>query len=145
MTRKIDKNFLTQKQITKMKSIKQQVEVSFNAVEIGDVVKLLPIMDAISSALDKQEALQLQVGNNPYVEFSAESLVSVYNTLKKLGFCNSLDKDPEIISRLGENKQTSGLVRWVGINPTQVVLTQNLMVYRITVDKDDKRRIFQSG
>lgn len=31
-----------------MKSIRQQVEVSFNAVEIGDVVKLLPIMDAIS-------------------------------------------------------------------------------------------------
>lgn len=88
MTRKIDKNFLTQKQIKKMKSIRQQVEVSFNAVEIGDVVKLLPIMDAISSALDKQEALQLQVGNNPYVELSAESLVSVYNTLKKLGFCN---------------------------------------------------------
>lgn len=104
MTRKIDKNFLTQKQIKKMKSIRQQVEVPFNAVEIGDVVKLLPIMDAISFALDKQEALQLQVGNNPYVEFSAESLVSVYNTLKKLGFCNSLDKDPEIIARLGKRE-----------------------------------------
>lgn len=87
-----------------MKSIRQQVEVSFNAVEIGDVVKLLPIMDAISSALDKQKALQIQVGNDPYVEFSAESLVGVYNTLKKLGFCNSLDKDPEIIARLGEYK-----------------------------------------
>ena len=101
MTRKIDRKLLTQKQITKMKSIRQQVEVSFNAVEIGDVVKLLPIMDAISSALDKQEALQIQVGNDPYVEVSTESLVGVYNTLKKLGFCNSLDKDPEIIARLG--------------------------------------------
>lgn len=101
MTRKIDRKLLTQKQITKMKSIRQQVEVSFNAVEIGDVVKLLPIMDAISSALDEQEALQLRVGNNPHVEFSAESLVSVYNTLRKLGFCNSLAKDPEIIARLG--------------------------------------------
>lgn len=87
-----------------MKSIRQQVEVSFNAVEIGDVVKLLPIMDAISSALDKQKALQIQVGNDSYVEFSAESLVGVYNTLKKLGFCNSLDKDSEIIARLGEHK-----------------------------------------
>lgn len=87
-----------------MKSIRRQVEVSFNAVEIGDVVKLLPIMDAISSALDKQKELQLQVGNSPYVEFSAESLVSVYNILKKLGFCNSLDKDPGIIVRLGERE-----------------------------------------
>lgn len=52
MTRKIDKNFLTQKQIKKMKTIKQQVEVSFHAVEIGDAVKLLPIMDAMSAALD---------------------------------------------------------------------------------------------
>lgn len=104
MTRKIDKNFLTQKQIKKMKTIKQQVEVSFHAVEIGDAVKLLPIMDAMSAALDRQEAFQIQVGNSPCVEFSAESLVSVYNTFKKLGFCNSLDKDPEIISRLGENK-----------------------------------------
>lgn len=104
MTRKIDRKLLTQKQITKMKNIKQQVEVSFNAVEISDVVKLLPIMDAISSALDKQKALQLQVGNNPYAEFSAESLVSVYNTLRKLGFCNSLAKDPEIIARLGKRE-----------------------------------------
>lgn len=104
MTRKIDRKLLTQKQIKKMKSIRQQVEVPFNAVEIGDVVKLLPIMDAISSALDKQEVLQLRVGNNSYVEFSAESLISVYNTLKKLGFCNSLAKDPEIISRLGERE-----------------------------------------
>ena len=111
MTRKIDKNFLTQKQIKKMKTIRQQVDIAFNAIEISDAVKLLPIMDAMSAALDRQEAFQIQVGNSPYVEFSAESLVSVYSTLKKFGFCNSLDKDPEIISRLGENKQTLGLVR----------------------------------
>ena len=104
MTRKIDRKLLTQNRLAKMKSIRQQVEVSFNAVEIGDVVKLLPIMDAISSALDKQEALQIQVGNDPYVEVSTESLVGVYNTLKKLGFCNSLDKDPEIIARLGKRE-----------------------------------------
>lgn len=104
MIRKIDKNFLTQKQIKKMKTIRQQVDVAFNAVEITDVVKLLPIMDAISAALNRQEALQIKVGNTPYVEFSAESLVSVYNTLKKLGFCNSLAEDPEIIPRLSQEE-----------------------------------------
>lgn len=87
-----------------MKSIRQQVEVSFHAVEVSDVVKLLSIMDAISFALDEGKELQLKVGDNAFARFSEEGLVSVYNTLKKLGFCNSLDKDPEIIARLGEHK-----------------------------------------
>ena len=30
-----------------MKSIRQSVEAQFNAVEISDVIKLLPIMDAV--------------------------------------------------------------------------------------------------
>lgn len=87
-----------------MKSIKQQVEVSFNAVEIADVVKLITIMDAMSAALDKQERITIKVGDTPYVTIPPENLIAMYDVLRKLGFYNSVAKDPEIIARLGERE-----------------------------------------
>lgn len=83
-----------------MKAIKQQVDVEFKAVEIADVVKLITIMDAMSAALDKQERITIKVGDTPYVTIPPENLVAMYDVLRKLGFCNSLAKDPEIISRI---------------------------------------------
>lgn len=82
-----------------MKSIKQSVEVQFRAVEIGDVVKLLPIMDAISLSLDKEKELELTIGDESWVTFSIEYLKEAYATLKNLGFCNSKVEDPKIISQ----------------------------------------------
>ena len=75
MTRKIDRKLLTQNRLAKMKSIRQQVEVSFHAVEVSDVVKLLSIMDATSFALDEGKELQLKVGDNAFARFSEESRI----------------------------------------------------------------------
>ena len=38
-----------------MKSIKQSVEAQYNAVEISDVIKLQPTMDAVCASLDNNK------------------------------------------------------------------------------------------
>lgn len=83
-----------------MKNIKQSVEVQFNAVEISDVIKLLPIMDAISRSLDEQRELEVRIGDDEFMVISIESLKTMYMTLRDLGFCNSLSRDPKIIPQL---------------------------------------------
>ena len=76
-----------------MKSIRQSVEAQFNAVEINDVIKLLPIMDAVCASLDKNKELEFRINNQMFVTVSIEHLKEIYTILRNLGFCNSLGKD----------------------------------------------------
>ena len=76
-----------------MKSIRQSVEAQFNAVEISDVIKLLPIMDAVCASLDKNKELEFRINDETFMIFSIEHLKEIYTTLRNLGFCNSLGKD----------------------------------------------------
>ena len=76
-----------------MKSIRQSVEAQFNAVEISDVIKLLPIMDAVCASLDKNKELEFRINDETFIIFSIEHLKEIYTTLRNLGFCNSLGKD----------------------------------------------------
>ena len=76
-----------------MKSIRQSVEAQFNAVEISDVIKLLPIMDAVCASLDKSKELEFRINDQLFVTVSIEHLKEVYSILRNLGFCNSLGKD----------------------------------------------------
>ena len=76
-----------------MKSIRQSVEAQFNAVEINDVIKLLPIMDAVCASLDKNKELEFRINGETFIIFSIEHLKEIYTTLRNLGFCNSLGKD----------------------------------------------------
>ena len=76
-----------------MKSIRQSVEAQFNAVEISDVIKLLPIMDAVCTSLDKNKELEFRINDQMFVTVSIEHLKEIYTILRNLGFCNSLGKD----------------------------------------------------
>ena len=76
-----------------MKSIRQSVETQFNAIEINDVIKLLPIMDAVCASLDKNKELEFRINDETFIIFSIEHLKEIYTTLRNLGFCNSLGKD----------------------------------------------------
>ena len=76
-----------------MKSIRQSVEAQFNAVEISDAIKLLPIMDAICASLDKNKGLEFRINDETFIIFSIEHLKEIYTILRNLGFCNSLGKD----------------------------------------------------
>ena len=76
-----------------MKSIRQSVEAQFNAIEISDVIKLLPIMDAVYASLDKNKELEFRINDQMFVTVSIEHLKEIYTTLRNLGFCNSLGKD----------------------------------------------------
>ena len=76
-----------------MKSIRQSVEAQFNAVEISDVIKLLPIMDAVCASLDKNKGLEFRINDETFIIFSIEHLKEIYSVLRNLGFCNSLGKD----------------------------------------------------
>ena len=76
-----------------MKSIRQSVEAQFNAVEISDVIKLLPIMDTICASLDKNKELEFRINDQMFVTVSIEHLKEIYTILRNLGFCNSLGKD----------------------------------------------------
>ena len=76
-----------------MKSIRQSVETQFNVIEISDVIKLLPIMDAVCASLDKNKELEFRINDETFMIFSIEHLKEIYTTLRNLGFCNSLGKD----------------------------------------------------
>ena len=76
-----------------MISIRQSVEIQFNAIEISDVIKLLPIMDAVCASLDKNKELELRINDQMFVTVSIEHLKEIYTTLRNLGFCNSLGKN----------------------------------------------------
>ena len=76
-----------------MKSIRQSVEAQFNTVEISDVIKLLPIMDAVCASLDKNKELEFRINDQTFMIASIEHLKEIYTTLRNLGFCNSLGKD----------------------------------------------------
>ena len=76
-----------------MKSIRQSVEAQFNVVEINDVIKLLPIMDAVCASLDKNKELKFRSNEQRFVTGSIEHLKEIYTILRNLGFCNSLGKD----------------------------------------------------
>ena len=76
-----------------MKSIRQSVEAQFNAVEISDVIKLLPIMDAVYASLDKNKELEFRINDQTFVIVPIEHLKEIYSILRNLGFCNSLGKD----------------------------------------------------
>ena len=76
-----------------MKNIRQLVETQFNAVEISDVIKLLPIMDAVCASLDKNKELEFRINDETFMIFPIEHLKEIYTTLRNLGFCNSLGKD----------------------------------------------------
>lgn len=82
-----------------MKSIKQTVETSFTCIEIQDAIAVVPVMDALTMALEAQESVQ--IGG---IEISAEAALNIYKTLRNVGFCNSIGRDPEIVTRLGEYK-----------------------------------------
>ena len=76
-----------------MKSIRQSVEAQFNAVEISDAIKLLPIMDAVCASLDKNKELEFRINDETFMIFPIEHLKQIYTILRNLGFCNSLGKD----------------------------------------------------
>ena len=76
-----------------MKSIRQSVEAQFNAVEISDAIKLLPIMAAVCTSLDKNKELEFRINDETFMIFPIEHLKEIYTTLRNLGFCNSLGKD----------------------------------------------------
>ena len=76
-----------------MKSIRQSVETQFNAVEINDIIKLLPIMDAICASLDKNKGLEFRINDQTFMITPIEHLKEIYSILRNLGFCNSLGKD----------------------------------------------------
>ena len=76
-----------------MKSIRQSVEAQFNAVEISDAIKLLPIMDAVCTSLDKNKGLEFRINDETFMIASIEHLKEIYTILRNLGFCNSLGKD----------------------------------------------------
>ncbi len=76
-----------------MKSIRQSVETQFSAIEINDVIKLLPIMDAVCTSLDKNKELEFRINDETFMIFPIEHLKEVYTILRNLGFCNSLGKD----------------------------------------------------
>lgn len=76
-----------------MKSIRQSVEAQFNAVEISDAIKLLPIMDAVCASLDKNKELEFRINDQIFMTIPIEYLKEIYIILRNLGFCNSLGKD----------------------------------------------------
>ena len=76
-----------------MKSIRQSVEAQFNVVEINDVIKLLPIMDAVCASLDKNKELEFRINDQAFMIVPIEHLKEIYTVLRNLGFCNSLGKD----------------------------------------------------
>lgn len=82
-----------------MKSIKQTVETSFTCIEISDAIVIVPIMDALTVAIEEQETIK--IGN---CEVPAEFALRMYKTLRNVGFCNSMGKDPEVATRLCEDK-----------------------------------------
>ena len=86
-----------------MKSIRQSVEAQFNAVEISDAIKLLPIMDAVCASLDKNKELEFRINDQMFVTVSIEHLKEIYSILRNLSFCNSLGKDLKITSQQNNN------------------------------------------
>lgn len=85
-----------------MKKIKQSVDVDFSCISIQDAIKMVPLMDLLQDALKKQAPIRCGTQES-YGELPPELLIGAYKVLRELGFCSSIEEDPEI-TRLGKYK-----------------------------------------
>ena len=67
-----------------MKSIQQQVNVTFNAVEVQDVVDMLPIMNELARKLNSVTSNSEETPGEVYKWFRQ------YRVLSKLGFVSTI-------------------------------------------------------
>lgn len=67
-----------------MKLIQQQVNVTFNAVEVQDVVDMLPIMDELARKLNSVTSNSKETPGEVYKWFKQ------YRVLSKLGFVSTI-------------------------------------------------------
>lgn len=87
-----------------MKTIQQQIQINFSAIEVKDAVKLTIIMDALKGQLEKWE--QYNAYNNlseeerrnaeriwkpkeMTINISEDQTKSLFELLENLGFCTS--------------------------------------------------------
>lgn len=67
-----------------MKSIQQQVDVTFNAIDVQDVVDMLPIMDELARKLNSVTSHSEETAGEVYKWFRQ------YRILSKLGFISTI-------------------------------------------------------
>lgn len=92
-----------------METIKQNIKVNFNAVDIKDVIEMLPLMDELNRTIAFEQAVEIK-NNLPkeeqncykniyYDKFDLDltTKINVYNLLIKLGFVSAINLTPEDI------------------------------------------------
>lgn len=81
-----------------MRTIKQNVEVDFNAITIQDAIILVPLMDKLIDSINYSKAENNYDYNSKskkhpsrkiHRDFSLEEMESIYRVLSSLGFCSS--------------------------------------------------------
>lgn len=81
-----------------MRTIKQTVEIDFNAITIQEAVILVPLMDRLIDSINYYKAEDNYDNNRQFKkspsrkvhrDLSLEEIESVYKVLSSLGFCGS--------------------------------------------------------
>lgn len=81
-----------------MRTIKQNVEVDFNAITIQEAIILVPLMDKLIDSINYSKAENNYDSNRKdkkhpsrkiYRDLSLEDMESIYKVLSSLGFCGS--------------------------------------------------------
>lgn len=92
-----------------METIKQNREVNFNAIDVKDIINMLPLMDELKRTINYEQADKIK-NNLPkeeqkrytYIYYDAFYLdlntkINVYKLLSKLGFVSTINETPEDI------------------------------------------------
>lgn len=79
-----------------MKTIRQNVEVNFNAASIKDVMLVSPVMNFLFGAVSKlqecdSDKVRISFPKGEMCVLHAEELKGAYDTLKKFGFMSQED------------------------------------------------------
>lgn len=97
-----------------MKTIKQNVEVNFNAIDVKDALEMLPLMNELKRTIAFEQATKIKDDlpkeeqkcyKNIYYDklyLDLITKINVYNLLTKLGFVSTITLTPEDI--LNEHK-----------------------------------------
>lgn len=89
-----------------MKTVKQQAEVLFKALDFADKVVMLPLMDKLSHAISSTGDLELRTDNARDVLIERQHVEKIFKVLSDLGCRTSLGESYEdIIKSFNSQKE----------------------------------------
>ena len=75
-----------------MKSLRENIPVAFNCIEIKDAIAVVPLMNSLIEAISNQQEFHMNsAALSPY------ETLNLYVVLRKLGFCSTITEEPEIV------------------------------------------------